>query len=256
MMSRFLLRSGPQFSGSFFSKFPYHCLRSSSSSTVQATVPQSKIVKKSVSIKHKDEEIMKKLKSLEAERGIKSNVAETVRFSSVEFSGSKEDIQYVTEALEQYYPGSIIPNSESEIVGDQVINIILNLNDSLKNLLKHKSLSMEDFSKFANSLSNTGGLEDVKINVIVRERPLLQYGSVKAYSIGPSNGTKTDSSAKIQLQQDTTEIINVSITHNLCDGTNIGYKVQQQLMNAFPNYLIVIDSVSVPIPSSGSVCIN
>ncbi|XP_019856255.1 PREDICTED: uncharacterized protein LOC109584820 isoform X2 [Amphimedon queenslandica] len=249
MLSRFLLRSRPRFSESFFSKFPHHCLRNSSS-TVQATGSQSKIVKKSVSIKHKDEEVMKKLKSLEAERSIKSNVAETVRFSSVEFSGSKEDIQYVTEAMEQFYPGSIIPNSKN-----QVIDIILNLNDSLKNLLEHKSLSMEDFSNFVKCLSTTGGLEDAKINMIVRERPFLQYGSVKAYSIGPTQNCKTDSSAKIQLHHDATQIINVSITHNLCDGTRVGYKVQQQLMNAFPKYLIVIDSVSIPIPSSGPVYI-
>ena len=126
MLSRFLLRSRPQ---SFFSQFPRHCLRSSSSNTVQATGPQPHTFKKSVSIKHKDEEIMKKLKRLEAERGIKSNVVETVRFSSVEFSGSKEDIKYVTEALEQRYPGSIIPNSESESTQlDSLFNLFYHAN--------------------------------------------------------------------------------------------------------------------------------
>ena len=56
---------------------------------------------------------MKKLKSLEAERGIRSNVVDAVRFSSVEFSGSKEDVEYVTEALEKYFPGSVLSESES-----------------------------------------------------------------------------------------------------------------------------------------------
>ena len=65
-----------------------------------------------------------------------------------------------------------------------------------------------------------------QVNIIVKKHPPNLYGSVKSYS-----STSPD---------DSKSVINVSVTHNICNGIEVGYIVQDVIRNfdLFSSYFI------------------
>ncbi|XP_019855426.1 PREDICTED: uncharacterized protein LOC100632207 [Amphimedon queenslandica] len=231
-MHRFLRRSFL-----LSSRIPHYC-RSSSSGTPKGEQSSESYVWV------KDGDISDKLKKLVP---IYSNIEwsheETFSFSSFKLCGPKEEIESVAAELKKCFKDGCIklfpcrsPFEKPANTAPHFIDVTLTFNEELEGLWVN-IINTTNFPDLASKISKRDEFDCIgspDVNIIVKEHIPTLYGSVKSYNIK-------------SLSSDFKPVINISVTHNICNGeTEVGYVVKQVIQDMFCNYFVTIDSVSSP----------